>query len=597
LRINIAAGSVACIPEEKPLDPLKTSPIPEEIAALLARAVQAAQAKELIPTTEIPASPIERPSNSAHGDYASTLPLKLARSARMTPQQIARILVDGMPTSPMIGNVSIAGPGFVNFTLSDRWLAEQVSAIVKLGLDFGKVDLGGGARVQVEFVSANPTGPLPVVGGRGGALGDSLARVLAAAGYKAWREFYVNDHGSRVDVFGQSLFARYAQEFGQDVPIPPDGYHGEYLIDLARELKASEGDRYLTLPLAEAIYQLGKLGVGYYLASMKVDLERLGIVYDLWFSETALYDQDDVARAMDMLRQRGHVASREGAVWLSSTALGEDKDNVLVRKNGEPTYLASDIAYHYNKLVERGFDRVIDIWGADHQGHVSRTRSAVGALGVNPERLQILIHQMVTLKIEGQAVRMSKRAGHFVTLREVLDDVGADACRFFFVSRSADTHLDFDLDLAKRQSDENPVFYVQYAHARLAGILRYATKLGIDHADADVSLLQHPAELALIRKMLELPELVANAATSLEPHHLPHYALDLAATFHSFYTQCRVVSETERGVLSESDLPITKARLKLAEAAKIALQNTLNLIGVSAPDEMERSEDSAERAT
>lgn len=556
---------------------MQTPLIRQQIARLLDEAIRRAQQKGLIPATEIPPSPIERPANPAHGDYASTIALKLARAARMNPAQIARVLVAELPPSPLIGQVTVAGAGFINFTLSDRWLAEQVHTIVDLGPDFGTLNLGNNLKVQVEFVSANPTGPLPVAAGRGGALGDSLARVLSAAGYKVWREYYVNDHGSRIEVFGQSIYARYAQQFGLDVPVPADGYHGTYLIDFARQLKETEGDRFLHLPPEQAYHELARLGIRYFLDAIRADLERLGIEYDCWFSEQRLYDQSEVQRILEMLKERGYVATREGAVWFVSSALGEDKDNVLVRSNGEPTYFASDVAYHYDKLVVRGFDRAIDVWGADHQGHVGRTRAAVAALGIDPDRLQIIIHQMVTLRVNGQPVRMSKRTGNIITLREVLDEVGPDACRFFFVSRSADSHLDFDLDLAKKQSDENPVFYVQYAHARIASILRKAS--GIDYRDADVTLLRHPAELTLIRKMLELPEVVETAAVTMEPHHLPHYAMDLAAQFHSFYTQCRVVSD---------DPALTAARLKLVDAAKITLQNTLHLIGVSAPEEMWR---------
>jgi arginyl-tRNA synthetase len=556
---------------------MQTALARQQIASLLDEAVRSAQRKGLIPPTAIPPSPIERPANPAFGDYASTLALKLARSAGMNPGQIARILAAEMPASPIVGKVSVAGPGFINFTLSDQWLDDQVNIIVDLDEAFGTIDLGHGTTVQVEFVSANPTGPLPVASGRGGALGDSLARVLSAAGYKAWREYYVNDHGSRIEALGQSIFARYAQQFGLDVQVPADGYLGEYLVDFARHLKDTEGDRYLTMPREEATAELARVGVAYFVDSIKSDLERLGINYDCWFSEQTLYDQSEVQRVLDMLRQSGYIAAREGAIWFVSSALGEDKDNVLVRSNGEPTYFASDIAYHYNKFVVRGFDRVIDVWGADHLGHVGRTRAAVGALGITPDRLQIVIHQMVTLKVGGQPVRMSKRTGKIITLSELLDEVGCDACRFFFVSRSADSHLDFDLDLAKKQSDENPVFYVQYAHARICSILRRAA--GIDYRDADVTLLRHPAELALIRKMLELPEIVETAATTLEPHHLPHYAMDLAAVFHSFYTQCRVISD---------DPAMTRARLKLVDAARVALRNTLDLIGVSAPEEMWR---------
>jgi len=554
---------------------MQTIIVRQEIASLLDQAVRRAQDKGLLPPVAVPAASIERPANPAHGDYASTVALKLARSARMSPADIARILVRELPASPLIGAVNIAGPGFINFTLSDTWLAEQVNTIVALGDAFGSLDLGHDARVQVEFVSANPTGPLPVAAGRGGALGDSLARLLATAGYKVWREYYVNDHGSRIDVFGQSIYARYAQEFGRDVPVPADGYHGTYLIDFARQLKDTQGDRFLQMPPSEAQKELARLGIAYFLDGIRSDLERLGIEYDCWFSEQRLYDDGEVERVLDLLRQRGYVATREGAVWFVSSVLGEDKDNVLVRSNGEPTYFASDIAYHYNKLAVRGFDRVIDVWGADHQGHVGRTRAAVGALDLDTDRLQIIIHQLVTLRVGGQPERMSKRAGHLITLREVLDEVGPDACRFFFVSRSADSHLDFDLDLARKQSDENPVYYVQYAHARIASILRYAG--GIDYHDADVSLLRHPAELTLIRKMLELPEVIEAAVLALEPHHLPHYALELASEFHSFYTQCRVVSD---------DPALTRARLKLVDAARITLRNTLDLIGVRAPEQM-----------
>jgi arginyl-tRNA synthetase len=549
----------------------------DQIASLIEQAIQHAQQQGVLPATSLPIGPIERPSNPAHGDYASTIALKLARSARMNPQQIARVLVDALPSSAMIGNVSIAGPGFINFTLSDAWLAEQVNHIVEAGPTFGNIDLGKGASVQVEFVSANPTGPLPAASGRGGSLGDSLARVLTAAGYSVQREYYVNDHGNQVKVFGESLLARYRQAFGLESSVPAHGYQGEYLVELGQHLKEIDGDKYLSLPDDEAARRLAEVGVDYFLTGIRSDLERLGITYDCWFSESSLFASGEVVRALDLLHARGHVASREGATWFVSSALGEDKDNVLVRSNGEPTYFASDIAYHRNKLDQRSFDRVIDVWGADHQGHVSRTRTGVASLGINPDRLQIVIHQLITLKVGGQPVRMSKRTGNIVLLREVIDEVGRDACRFFFVSRSADSHLDFDLDLAKRESDENPVYYVQYAHARISSILERAGERGLLGHDGDLTLIRNPAELALIRKMLELPELVALAASGLEPHHLPHYALDLASVFHSFYKQCRVISD---------DLDLTYARLKLVTAARFALRNTLELIGVTAPERM-----------
>lgn len=572
----------------------------DELAALLSKAVQVAQDKALLPPVAVPPSPIERPANPSHGDYASTIALKLARAARMSPQQIAKILVDELAASPMVGQVSIAGAGFINFTLSDNWLAAQVDQIARLGPEYGSIDRGRGEKVQVEFVSANPTGPLPVASGRGGSLGDSLARVLQAAGYRVEREYYVNDAGSRVDVFGQSLYARYLQAAGREAKVPADGYHGSYLTDLGRQVWETEGERYLGLSPKEAAHELGVFGIKHFLLVIQDDLNRLGINYDRWFHEASLFENHEIETVLDRLREKGYVSDREGATWFTSTTLGEDRDNVLVRSNGEPTYFASDIAYHYNKFVERGFDRVIDIWGADHQGHVSRTRTAVGALGIDPERLRIIIHQLVTLKLDGQPVRMSKRTGNIVTLREVLDEVGPDACRFFFVSRSADSHLDFDLDLARKQSDENPVFYVQYAHARAASILRKAGD--VDYADADTSLLTHPAELALIRKMLELPELVELAATTLEPHHLPHYAVDLASVFHGqFYSQVYVIpahvakeldgGRTLAATAGGDELALIRARLKLMDAFRSTLRNTLNLIGVGAPDEMVRAKE------
>ena len=549
--------------------------VKDEIMQLLAEAGRSAQAKGALPSFALPEVPVQRPASPAHGDYASSLPLKLARAARMNPLAIAQVLVQELPPTDLFALVEVAPPGFINFTLSPQWLAGQVDVIAREGAAFGNVDLGHGQSVQVEFVSANPTGPLTAASGRGGALGDALANVLVAAGYRATREYYVNDSGSRMEAFNQTLYARYAQLLGRDVEVPADGYHGAYMVEIAREIVAEEGDRLLRLSRREAEVELSKLGLAKMLSSIQETIALMGIRYDAWFSEQSLYDRGIVAHVLDLLRERGYVGEREGAVWFVSTALGEDKDNVLVRRNGVPTYFASDIAYHYDKFCIRKLDQVIDIWGADHQGHVPRMRAAVAALGVAPERLKILIHQMITLRRGNEVVRLSKRTGDIITLREVLEEVGADACRFFFLSRSADAHMDFDLELAKKQSNENPVYYVQYAHARIASILRYAS--GTDYADGDVLLLQHEAEQALIRKMLELPELVELMARALEPHHLPHYAQELAAIFHSFYTQCRVVSD---------DLALTKARLKLVEAARVVLANTLHLMGITAPEQM-----------
>jgi arginyl-tRNA synthetase len=560
--------------------------IRDELAALLRAAIDEAQARGDLPPVSVPDVPIERPQRAEHGDYASSIALKLARAARGRPLDIAERIAARLPASPVIGRVEVAPPGFVNVWLNDDWLREQVAEITRLGPAWGSVDLGRGVRVQVEFVSANPTGPIHVGGGRGAALGDCLARVLAAAGYEVQREYYVNDAGSRMEAFFQSVYARYLEAHGRPAAIPADGYHGAYVADLGRELAAEHGARYLDAPAAEAVRALGEQALERMIAQARDDLARMGVHFDRWFREQSLYEQGAVRQAIDRLRERGFIGEREGAIWFTSSALGEDKDNVLIRSNGIPTYFASDIAYHWDKLAVRQFDWVIDIWGADHQGHVPRMKAAIAALGLDPQRLHILIYQLVTLRRGGEVVKVSKRAGDVITLREVLDEVGADACRFFFLARAAESAMDFDLELAKQQSNENPVYYVQYAHARIASILRYASgevdegerpPAGLLEGQPDLSLLRHPAELALIRKMLDLPEVTSLVARELAPHHLPYYAQDLAAVFHAFYRDCRVVSD---------DVPLSRARLALVRAAKITLANTLGLMGMSAPERM-----------
>jgi arginyl-tRNA synthetase len=542
--------------------------------------VQAAsKAQELgkLPSVTLPEITIEHPQNPEYGDYASSFALKLARATGVSPLAIANEVVGLIATSPEISRITVASPGFINFTLSSSWLTGQVASILDAGKSYGNIDLGRGSRVQIEFVSVNPTGPLHVGHGRGAILGSTLANVLAAAGYKVEKEYYINDAGSQVDAFYRSLYARYQQCLGIDAEMPADGYLGSYMIDLAKEIVAEEGDKFLSLPEKEAIAQLGHIGLVKIIEQIKSDLERLGVSFDVWFSEKSLYRNGQYQRVMSLLRQGGYISEKEGATWFVSTALGEDKDNVVVRSDGSPTYFASDIAYHYNKFLERKFDKVINIWGADHQGHISRMKAVVTALGIAPERLKVIISQMVTLCRGGELVRVSKRSGDIITLREVVDEVGVDACRFFFASRTADSQMDFDLELAKKQSADNPVYYVQYAHARIASILRLAQEKGIDYAGGDISLLTTEPELALVRKMLLLPEMVEVVAQTLEPHHLAYYALDLATVFHSFYKQCRVISQNE---------VLTKARLKLVEAAKIVLAKTLHLMRMTAPERM-----------
>ena len=549
--------------------------IRDELRQIVLQATERAQADQQLPSVAVPDVVVERPAHQAHGDYATSLPLRMARAARMEPLGIASAIATHMALPESVAAVQVAAPGFLNFHLSTSWLTRQVEGVLSAGSRFGAADIGAGKRVQVEYVSANPTGPLHVGTGRGAALGDSLARVLERAGYAVEREYYVNDAGSRMEAFNASVHVRYAQHFGVQREIPEDGYPGDYLIDVVAAIVATEGDRFLRDPEAQAALELGRLAMQRLIAEAREDLDRLNVRFDNWFNEQSLFDTGKVQRALDALRQRGFVVDREGATWFASSALGEDRDNVLVRSNGLPTYFASDIAYHYDKLVERKYDLAVDIWGADHQGHVPRMKSVVGALGVDPSRLVVLIYQLVNLLRDGKPVSMGKRTGTFVSLREVLDEVGPDAIRFFLVGRSPDAMMDFDLDLAKTQSDVNPVYYVQYAHARIASILRRAED--IDYSGGDVSLLTHEAELALIRKMLALSEIVADAAISLAPHPLPHYAQELAAAFHTFYTECRVIGE---------DPELTKARLKLVSASKVALAAVLDLIGVTAPEQM-----------
>ena len=549
--------------------------IRDDLRQIILDATERAQAEQQLPAVAVPEVLVERPAHAAHGDYATSLPLRMARAARMEPLGIASAIATHIALPDSVAAVQVAPPGFLNFHLANSWLTEQVNGVLAAGSSFGAVSLGAGKRVQVEYVSANPTGPLHVGTGRGAALGDSLARVLERAGYTVEREYYVNDAGSRMEAFNNSVYARYAQHFGVARDVPEDGYPGDYLIDIAAAIAASEGDRFLREPEETAALQLGRLAMDRLIGEARADLDRLNVRFDSWFNEQSLFDSGKVQRALATLRERGFVVDREGATWFASSSLGDDKDNVLVRSNGLPTYFASDIAYHYDKLVDRNYDLAVDIWGADHQGHVPRMKSVAGALGVDQSRLVVLIYQLVNLLRDGKPVSMGKRTGTFVSLREALDEVGPDAIRFFLVGRSPDAMMDFDLDLAKTQSDVNPVYYVQYAHARIASILRRAED--IDYGGGDVSLLTHEAELALIRKMLMLPEIVADAATSLAPHPLPYYAQELATAFHSFYTECRVIGE---------DPELTRAHLKLVAASKTALAAVLDLIGVTAPEQM-----------
>jgi arginyl-tRNA synthetase len=549
-----------------------------KLVELLTQATDKAEKVGKLPRVALPKIIIEHPQNTRFGDYASSLPLKLARITGLNPLKIANRIAALITTSSEIDSINVEKPGFINFTLKSDWLTEQVDSILATGECYGNINLGRSSRIQLEFVSVNPTGPLHVGHGRGAILGSTLANVLIAAGYQVVKEYYINDAGNQVETFYRSLYTRYQQCQGTDAEMPSDGYFGRYMIDLAKEIIAEKGDKFLSLPKLDAISQLGQLGLEKMLKQIKNDLELLGVNFDVWFNERSLYDKGQYQKVMKILQQEGYINEKEGATWFVSTTMGEDKDNVVLRSDGLPTYFASDIAYHYNKFFERNFDTVINIWGADHQGHVSRMKAVVDAIGINPGRLKVIISQMVTLRRGKEMVRVSKRSGDIITLHEVLDEVGSDACRFFFLSRSADSQMDFDLELAKKESPDNPVYYIQYAHARIASILRLARQKKIDYREGNVSLLITEPELALIRKMLLLPEIIEMIASNLEPHHLTYYAQDLATIFHSFYKQCRVISK--------DDSALTKARLKLVEAAKTVLAKTLDLMGMTAPEKM-----------
>ncbi len=549
-----------------------------ELQERIRTAILAAQEDDEITFTTLPEIIVERPDQVAHGDFATGIALKLARSVRMNPLQLAHIIVRHLGEMPEMESISVAAPGFINFTVRPSWLQGLTDTILVDPVAYGDLDLGCDARIQIEFVSANPTGPLHVGHGRGAVLGSTLANVLSAAGYQVDREYYLNDIGNQIRTFGRSLYVRYRQTLGDDLEMPSEGYMGDYVRELAQTLVDTYGDRFATMDDEDkAIQTLSELGTKLMVEAIKEDLARLNVVFDSWFSEQSLHDSGEYERVMALLRDSGMVTERENAVWFESSLMGEDKDSVLIRTDGSPTYFASDIAYHYDKLINRAYDWVIDIWGADHQGHIPRMKAVVKALGQDPEKLTVLTCQLVSLRRGEEIVKASKRSGDVVTLRELINEVGPDACRYNFLSRSADSQMDFDIELAKRQSADNPVYYVQYAHARIASILRGAVERGVVQGEADVCLLKEQAEMDLLRALSRFPEVIDTVARTLQPHHLPYYAQELATVFHAFYKQCRVLTE---------DHPMTQARLRLVLATKAVLVRTLDLMGVSAPEEM-----------
>jgi arginyl-tRNA synthetase len=554
------------------------SMIKEKLTQLVTEALERAQRTGRLPIDELPPVVLEHPREKAHGDWATNAAMMLAKPAKMAPRAIADIIVESLgDTSRYFEKIEIAGPGFINFYLSNEWLYDVLRQIFDEGEKFGYSDRGAGQRVQVEFVSANPVGPMHIGHGRWAAVGDTLSNVLAANGYEVEREFYVNDYGNQMNIFAKSVAVRYAELLGQDIPFPEDGYHGEYIKDIAREIIVDEDDSYLGMAEAEREAIFKDRAYKQVLEHLKVTLEAMGVHFDTWFSERTLHESYAVEIAIAELRERGYVYDHEGAVWFKATEFGEEKDRVLIRANGEPTYFAADIAYHRNKL-ERGFNTLINIWGADHHGYIGRMKAAIQALGYPSDALEIIIGQLVNLLRGGEPVRMSKRTGEMVTLDELLEEVGRDAVRYFFLMRSTDSAVDFDIDLAKQQSNDNPVYYVQYAHARISSIVRFAEAEGVNLSGRiNCGVLATEPELDLIRKLAEWPEILERAARQRAPHPLTAYAQELASTFHYFYTKCRVVSE---------DQELSTARMALCEATTTVLRSVLSILGVDAPERM-----------
>ncbi|MGC9397721.1 MAG: arginine--tRNA ligase [Anaerolineae bacterium] len=569
---------------------METTPsLRERIESLLQVGFEAAIEAEALPAFDIPASiPVAPSRHEAHGDYGSPVCLGLGKVLRRAPLQIAEAVAPYVPAADFVAAVEVAPPGYVNFTLDERWLAEQVPVILEAGETWGNLDHGAGERVQVEFVSANPTGPLTIGSARNAVLGDAIAAVLDAAGYDVAREYYVNDHGSKARKLGYSLYVRYRELLGEPVEIEEEMYPGDYVTEMARQLVDQVGRRFVAVEPEQAIREFTDWGIERVLQGVEEDLAQMRIRFDSWRHERDFYRGEPslFEQMLEKLRAGGYVVEKEGAIWFTHPAL--EKDAVLVRSpevisnpEDRPTYLMSDVCYAWDKLVIRGFDRAIYVWGADHHGDVPRVRAAAQAVGLDPDRLTFILYQLVTLRRGGEMVRMSKSSGEFITLREIIDEVGPDPIRYMLLTRTADVSMDFDLALAVEQSERNPVYYVQYAHTRIAGVLRHAVEQGWDPETlGDPALLTHESELALIRKMLELPEIIALAANNLAPHHLTTYAHELASLFHAFYHNCRIVS-SEPG-----DAVLTRARLMLARAAKSVLARVLHLMGMDAPETM-----------
>ena len=554
--------------------------IVEQVKERLKEEIKAAVIKaELASEAEIPEVILEIPKEKAHGDYATNMAMQLARVAKKAPRMIAEQLVENFDkTKASIEKIEIAGPGFINFYMNNSYLTDLIPTILEARSEYGQTNTGKGQKVQVEFVSANPTGDLHLGHARGAAVGDTLCNVLAKAGYDVQREYYINDAGNQIHNLALSVEARYRQALGQDAPMPEDGYHGADVIGIGQKLAEEQGDSLLQKDEQERYKYFRDYGLKFELAKLREDLKQFRVEFDNWFSETSLYENGKIDVALDALREKGELYEEDGATWFRSTTYGDDKDRVLIKNDGSYTYLTPDIAYHQDKL-KRGFEKLINIWGADHHGYIPRMKAAIQALGYNADTLEVEIIQMVNLFQNGEKMKMSKRTGKAVTLRELMEEVGIDAMRYFFAMRSPDSHLDFDLDLAVSKSNENPVYYAQYAHARICSMLRQGEEQNLIFEGAlELSHIGAEKEIDLLKKLGEFPEAVAEAAEKRMPHRITNYIYELSSALHSFYNAEKVINLEE--------LEKSKARLALVKAVQITLKNALDLVGVSAPEKM-----------
>lgn len=552
--------------------------IKDSLTRAILEAAQQAAKDGIFSVDELPEIVLSVPPEKKFGDFASNFAMQLARTAKQNPRQIATALIERLNAS-FLEKTEIAGPGFMNFYLKSGWLYDLLAGIIAAGDQYGNIMIGQGEKIQVEFVSANPTGPLHVGHGRGAAVGSALVNLLKAAGYEVQAEYYINDAGNQIDNLAASVNARYLELLNQPNEFPEAGYHGQDIVDTAQRIIAAEGSRYLLVDPTERLTVFKELALEEKMAALKADLAAFHVTFDVWFSERTLHQNKSIEKVCTLLQNNGNMYEQEGALWLKSSIYGDDKDRVVIRDNGIPTYLAADIAYHQDKFL-RGFDKVINIWGADHHGYICRVKAAVQALGYDPDNLEVIILQMVNLFRDGELVKMSKRTGQSVTLTELIEEVGTDAARFFFILRSTDSQLDFDLNLAKSRSNENPVYYIQYAHARIKSIMRQVAEAGIiarSVTSHDLSCLVEQPEIDLIKKLGVYPDEIAWAAQERAPHRIARYVHELASLFHSFYNQCRIIGVDE---------DIEQARLALVTSVLGVLRHALNILGITAPDRM-----------